>query len=378
MSASVVDVLKWLRHGDFPDRADHWEQAGAVDAQGVREAADAGLLGLTVPRRYGGDGWSLPEVVEVHRTMAGFSPSLQSLLVVHSMVCQAVLRWGRSDLRELVLPELAAGTKIAAFALTEAESGSDIRSLRTTLAERDGEILVTGRKRWISFGELADVFLVFGMSDGGGSCALVPAGAGQRVSPEPPTTGLRASRLADIEFDATPTSANLAVGRPGFGVPHVATSCLTLGRVLVAAAAVGVAQAAVELATAHAAQRQVGGVALGDRQLVRGLLAEASILAEAAWAMVRAAAERVEERDPEAATAAGRAKVLAARAVSVATDHASRVLGAAGLAEGHRLTRLSQAARTYQVIEGPNEVLLDLVGADLLRREAATRQGGDR
>jgi alkylation response protein AidB-like acyl-CoA dehydrogenase len=379
MSSPVADVLKWLRHGDLPASADRWERDGAVDRGGVREAAGAGLLGLTVPRRFGGGGWSLPEAVEVHRAVAGFSPSLQSLLVVHGMVCQAILRWGRPDLRELMLPALAAGEQVAAFALTEAQSGSDIRSLRTTVDERDGHVVVTGRKRWISFGEVADVFLVFGHGAGGGTSVLVPADAGPVVRAEPATTGLRASRLADVEFAGTPTRADFVVGRPGFGVPHVVTSCLTLGRVLIAAAAVGVAEAAVDLATEHAVRRVVGGVALGDRQLVRGLLAEASILAEAAWAMVRAAADHVEQRDPNAATTACRAKLLAARAVSSATDTASRVLGAVGLSEQHRLTRLSLAARTYQVIEGPNEVLLDLVGADLLRRrETAAREGDGR
>ncbi len=353
---------------DLPAAADTWERAGAVDRAGVRAVAAHGLLGLTVPAGYGGGGLSLRESVEAHREVAGHSPSLQSLLVVHGMVCHAVRRWGRPELREDLLPRLARGELLGAFALTEQEAGSDLRALRTRLREQDGQLLVTGRKRWVSFGQLAHVLLVFGVGAGGGTSVLVPVGAGARVRPEQVTTGLRASRLADVTFHETPVPPSAVVGRPGFGVPHVATDCLTVGRLFVAAAAVGVAEAAIGLAAAHAAARMVGGEPLGCRQLVRALLAEASVAAEAAWHSVCSAADTLDRADPAAALAASRAKFGAAQAASLATAHASRVLGAGGLTEEHRLTRLDQAARTYQVIEGPTEVLKDLIGAAVVNQ----------
>ncbi|MGI5506239.1 acyl-CoA dehydrogenase family protein [Lentzea sp. CA-135723] len=372
-----MTVLDWAPDEKFAAAADRWEAAHAVDHEGVRELAGRGLLGLTVPQRYGGRGTPLVEVVDLHRAVAAHSPSLQSLLVVHGMVCHAVTRWGRQELRERVLPKLAFGEHVAAFALTEQESGNDVQSLRTTLRQDGDQVLVTGRKRWISFGQIADVHLVFGRGDGGGACALVPAGAGAVIRAEQPTTGLGASLLADIEYADTPTEAALTIARPGFGIPHVATSCLTLGRLLIAAAAAGVAQRAVDLAAEHVAQRVVGDGPLGDRQLVRALLADVSTAAESAWLTVQDAARRVDDGDPDAAVLACRAKLLASRAAASATQAAARLFGAAGLVEDHPVVRLCRAADTYQVIEGPTEVLQDLVGGAVVRRaRVALRSSG--
>ncbi|AGL14994.1 acyl-CoA dehydrogenase family protein [Actinoplanes sp. N902-109] len=364
-------LTRWPGGADFVAAAGRWEAARAVDDAGVHAAATHGLLGAAVPERHGGAGLPLTEVVELHRTVAAHSPSLQSLLVVHSMVCQALTRWGNPELRETLLPVLARGEQVAAFALTEGDAGSNVRDLSTKLRADGDTVLVSGRKRWISFGQVADLFLVFGYGTEGGTCALVRAGTGVTARPEPPSTGLRAARLSDVTFDDAPAPAAMVVGRPGFGIPLVATSCLTLGRLLIAAAATGVAQRAVALAAEHVAGRTVGGAPLGERQLVRGALAEASIAAESAWLAVQEAARALDDARPDAGLLAARVKLLAARAAALATAHATRLHGAAALVEDHPLQRLRQAADAYQVIEGPDEVLQDLIGGDLARRSPA-------
>jgi methoxymalonate biosynthesis protein len=361
-----------LRDPGLRKKADRWERDGTVPRADIDELAAAGLLGLTVAPEYGGTGVPLPEVTAVHRAVAGLSPSLHSLLVVHSMVCHALSRWAKGPLREEFLPELAAGARVAAFALTESTSGSDISDPRTELRRTDdGSLRVTGTKRWLSFGQTADVFLVFGHTGGAGACALVSRGPGVTVAPEPPTTGLGAAGLAALTLDEAPVPARRAVSRPGFGLPHVATDCLTLGRVLVAAGAVGVAEEALRLAARRAAATSRGGAPLGDRQLVRGLLADAAVAADSARCYVEHAAEHAAEGAPEAPQTAVRAKLLASRAAGLCTSNAVRLLGAEGLDRTHPVNRLEQAARVHQVIEGPTEVLQDLVAAGLLRTYAA-------
>lgn len=376
-SGTVPEPLAALvRDPRLRTRSDGWERQGTVPRADIGELAAAGLLGLTVAPEHGGTGVPLPEVTGVHRAVAGLSPSLHSLLVVHSMVCHALGRWAKGPLREEFLPGLAAGRRVAAFALTESASGSDISGLRTELRRTaDGSLRVTGAKRWLSFGQTADVFLVFGHTGGAGACALVSRGPGVTVSPEPATTGLGAAGLAALTLDEAPVAAGRAVSRPGFGLPHVATDCLTLGRVLVAAGAVGVAEEALRLASRRVASRSRGGAPLGDRQLVRGLLADAAVAADSARCYVEQAAAHVEEGAPEAPQTAVRAKLLASRAAALCTANAVRLLGAEGLDRRHPVNRLEQAARVYQVIEGPTEVLQDLVAAGLLRAYAA---GGER
>ncbi|MFD3325507.1 acyl-CoA dehydrogenase family protein [Streptomyces sp. NPDC058701] len=365
-------LLEALRDDAFAARATAWERAGAVPREDIDELAGLGLLGLTVDTAHHGSGTPLAAVTDVHRLVAAASPSLHSLLVVHAMVCHAVRRWAAPALRDTLLPDLATGRILAAFALTEQQAGADIGALSTTI-ESDGDTLrVTGTKRWLSFGQIADTYLVFGGTAGRGSCALVDAGAGVHVGAEPVTAGLRAARLARVTFDGATAPAARAVGRPGFGIPFVVTSCLTLGRLYVAAGAVGVAEAALRLAADHAATRAQGGATLGDRQLVRGLLADAAVATDAAARYVRQTAYEVEDRAPSAAVTVARAKLLASRAASTTTATASRLLGAAGQAEDHPLARLHAAARVHEVIEGPTEVLQDIVAADLLRGRGAT------
>ncbi|MFF4545796.1 acyl-CoA dehydrogenase family protein [Streptomyces sp. NPDC001435] len=364
-------LLQALRDDAFAARATAWERAGAVPREDIDALAALGLLGLTVDTAHKGSGTPAAAVTEVHRLVAAASPSLHSLLVVHAMVCHAVQRWAGPELRDTLLPELATGRTLAAFALTEEEAGADFGNLTTTIEEDGGSLRVTGTKRWLSFGRIADTYLVFGTTAGRGSCALVDAGPGVRISAEPVTAGLRAARLARVTFDGATAPATRAIARPGFGVPFVATSCLTLGRLYVAAGAVGVAEAALALATRHAATRTHGGTTLGERQLVRGLLADAALATDAAARYVRQTAHEVADREPSAVVTAARAKLLATRAASLTTATASRLLGAAGQTEDHPLARLHAAARVHEVIEGPTEVLQDIVAADLLRGRAA-------
>ncbi|GAA0635975.1 acyl-CoA dehydrogenase family protein [Kutzneria viridogrisea] len=374
-TAAPAAVLDVLRDEQFADRATAWERAGAVPREDVDDLAGHGLLGITVGTAYNGSDLPLVDVVEVHRRVAAASPSLHSLLVVHAMVCHALRRFASPELRDSYLPELATGRVIAAFALTETEGGADAGALATRI-DRDGDTLrVTGVKRWLSFGQIADAYLVFGLTGGLDSCALVDAGTGVRVEPEPRTAGLRAARLARVTFDGATAPAGRAVGRPGTGIPFVATSCLTLGRLYVAAGSAGIAQAALDLAVGHAATRSKGGRALGDHQLVRGLLADAALAAESAAHYLRAATREVEDRAPTAAVTAARAKLLASRAAGSVTATASRLLGAEGQTEDHPLARLVAAARVHEVIEGPTEVLQDVVAAALLRDPGAAWKG---
>ncbi|USX53389.1 acyl-CoA dehydrogenase family protein [Lentzea sp. HUAS12] len=368
----VLDVLCDKR---FADNATAWERAGAVPREDVDELARQGLLGITVGTAYHGSDLPLEDVVEVHRRVAAASPSLHSLLVVHAMVCHALRRFASAEVRDRYLPELATGRIIASFALTETGGGADAGALATRI-DRDGDVLrVTGVKRWLSFGQIADAHLVFGLTNELDSCAFVEAGSGVRAEPEPRTAGLRAARLARVTFDGATAPAGHAVGRPGTGIPFVATSCLTLGRLHVAAGAVGVAQAALDLVVAHAASRAKGDRVLGDQQLVRGLLADAALAADSAAHYVRVAAREVEDRAPTAAVTAARAKLLASRAASTVTATASRLLGAEGQTEDHPLARLVAAARVHEVIEGPTEVLQDVVATALLRDPGAAWKG---
>jgi methoxymalonate biosynthesis protein len=365
---ATPEVLDELTSASFRDRAEGWEQAGELPPQVIPELSRLGLFGLHVPVRYGGSDAPLTEVVKFHEAIAAASPSVHNLLVVHSMTCLGVTRWGSDPLREERLPGLAAGTPVAAFAVTEDGAGNDIGGVATQIRRDGPRLRIDGCKRWVSFGQLAGVFLVFGRLDGAGAAVLVDRHVpGLEVVPRSRVVGFRAAMLADLAMSSAAAPTVSLVGRPGFGLSHVATSCLTLGRVLVGAGAIGVAREALVSAARHVATRTAGGRQLADRQLVQGLLADAKLAVEGGRALVHRAAVALAGGHPRAAIYAVAAKLAASRAAALTTHHALQLHGAAGLVEHHPLARAWAAAKVYEVIEGSTEVLQGVLAADLVR-----------
>jgi methoxymalonate biosynthesis protein len=371
-------VLGELASARFQAAGAEWEAAGAIPPAAVRQLAGLGLLGAVVPQAHGGRPLALPTLVRLHHVVAAASASLQSLLTVHAMTSHAIARFGGAELKRELLPGLASGRLLGAFALTEEAAGSEIRNVATRLREDGSDIVVDGRKQWVSFGPVADVLLVFGQLDELGAGVVVRRdSAGVEVRRLPPTLGLRAAALADITFTGVHTPRRYLVGGRGLGLTLVATSCLTLGRLFVAAGALGVADAAVGLAIDHAAARVQSGVALKDRQLVQGLIASSVVALDAARALTAAAAGAVEAGDPDAADRAIAAKLAATAAARRAVNGAVQVLGARGLDERHPVARYYRDAKVMELVEGSTEVLQTVVAAAAFRRGGQARRGWD-
>src|SRR5262249_52392823 len=145
--------------------------------------------------------------------------SVRSLLTVHGMVSHAILRWGNQAMRGRWLPELAIGRTLAAFALSEANAGSDANAIETTAQRADGGYLLTGHKKWISFGAVAGLFLVFARSDGRPTAFLVSRDSpGCTISAVSGMLGLRGSMLAELHLEGCLVPEESLVGAPGFGL----------------------------------------------------------------------------------------------------------------------------------------------------------------
>lgn len=348
--------------------ADAWEAAGVVPRTVVDEFAATGVLGALVPEADGGSPWSYADVGEACRLLATVSPSAQSLVTVHGMVTQALARWGSHGQRDL-LPELAAGRLIASFALTDDGAGSDISS-PSTCAERHGAgWRVTGIKRWLCFGRLAGLFLVFCASADGDVCLLVSRDdPGVTIVDELATSGFAGAGLARLELDGVLLPADRMLARPRFALTQVAVRALTLGRFCVAAGAVGLAGSALDSMLGRAGGRRQFGGPLADLQLVRGLVADVAVAVAGAAALTQRAAQALDSRDAWAGLVVLEAKLSASRAATLAATSAAQVHGAVGLLVGGRADRRVQDARVLEVIEGNSQLLQDLVAQQTMAR----------
>ncbi|TYB71030.1 acyl-CoA dehydrogenase [Nonomuraea sp. PA05] len=354
-------------------RAAGWDLEGELPSDVRAAAGVAGLLGVGLPARYGGSGGTPHELGEVCASLGGVCSALRGLVTVQGMVTAALLRWGSGEQRGRWLPELARGARIAGFAATEQGAGSDLTGVKTRIDEDDdGSLTVRGAKKWVTFGQVADVFLVLGRTGGRPACALVEADRpGVELEPVEGQLGMRAAQIAHVRFDGVRVPLANQVAPPGFGLSHVAATALDHGRFTAAWGCVGMADACVRLAAAHVTRRTQRGVPLAEHQLVRSALAKAAVDAAAARALCARASRLRSDGDPEAPAATMIAKYAAARAAATVSRGTVQLLGSAGCERDSLAARFFRDAKVMEITEGAAEVAEMNIAAHVLRGSGA-------
>lgn len=361
----LADEFRAFADAEIAPRAAEHDSEERVSRSLVKQLAEAGYLASFLPSEVGGRALDPISYGLLHEEIGRACSSTRSLLTVHDMVADAVVRRGGARLREEWLPRLATGRAIGAFALSEPEAGSDITRVSTTARpEADGFVL-DGVKRWISFGQLADVFLVFAQASRGMSAFLVERDSpGLEVVALRGMLGTRGAMLAELRFDGCRVPAGNLVGGVGRAHPMLTTLVLTRGRLSVACGSAGIIRGCLDVAAAHARER-----GLLEHQLVQRMLAGMVVHADAARLLALKAAELIGEGSPAAAMAATKAKYFASRCAGDAARDAVQILGAAGCAPDHPVGRYFRDAKIMEVIEGGNEISETMIGQFGLGRE---------
>jgi len=338
--------------------AARWDREARLPDQAIAELRQRGYLGAHLPRELGGGGLDAVAYGLLTEEIGRGCSSLRSLLTVHDMVSEAVRRWGSPLLKTEVLPRLAQAELLGALAVSEPGVGSDAASVETA-AERDGDAYVlSGRKRWITFGMTADVFLVLARCGGELAAFLVPAAApGLTREPITGVVGTRAARLAELTFERCRVAADRLVGRVGFGFSHVAATALDHGRYSVAWGAVGIAQACLDACLGYTATRRQFGKPLAGHQLVQRQLTEMIVNTRAARLLCLYAGHRRSLGAPDAATETLIAKYFASRTASRAASDAVQLHGANGLSQDYPVERYLRDAKVTEIIEGSTQIL---------------------
>ena len=258
-----------------------------------------------------------------------------------------------------MLPDMLGGELLGAYCLSEPQGGSDAAAL-TTKAVRDGDhYTVTGTKAWITHAGNADFYNIFARTGGPGpagiSCLLADA-ATPGIVPQAAerTMGLRSSPVAQIAFDGARVPAERLVGDEGVGF-RIAMQALDSGRLGIAACAVGLAQAALDYASAYARDREQFGHPIIDFQGLGFMLADMATLVSAARALTLAAARLRDAGRPYAIEAA-KAKLFATDAAMKVTTDAVQVLGGYGYVADHPVERYMREAKVLQIVEGTNQI----------------------
>lgn len=367
-----ASVRAWVDREVVPF-AGEWDRAAATPPEVVRRVAEAGFLGALVPRGQGGAGADWVTFAMLNEELGRGCSSIRSLLTVHSMATFAVLRWGSRAQKERWLGPLARGEVIGAFGLSEPGVGSDAGAIETEAVPEGDGYRLHGRKKWTTYGQVADLFLVFAKAEGKPVAFLVERETpGLTVAPLHGITGTRASMLAELHFDGALVPKENRVAGPGFGIA-VALAVLEVGRLSVGAGCVGIVQACLDASLAYASERAQFGGPIREHQLVQRMVTDMATDLRAARLLCRHAAELRDAGDPAAAEETFVAKYFASTAATRAALAAVQIHGANGCSEAYPVERFLRDSRVMEIIEGSTQIQQLTIAQNQYRAYDASR-----
>jgi len=351
-------------------RAAGIDKSGEFPADVLHAAAERGLLGVTIPRAWGGAGRDYISYALAIEAIAKASATVAvSLSVTNSLVAEVIAHAGRDQQRERWLRPLASGAALGAFALSEPDAGTDAAN-QTTRAVRSGDgYRITGRKVWVANAEEASVAIVFactrpGLRGQGVTAFLVPMDApGIRRTARADSLGVRGLGCMDLDLDVT-VGDDQVLGHVDQGFP-LAMWALQGGRIAIAAQALGIGEAALDEALSYAKQREQFGQPIGNFQAIQWMLADmATELAAARMLTLKAAAAK--DRQEKSTLEASMAKLAASEAAHKAADKAMQVLASAGYRRGSVVERLFRDVRATEIYQGTSEAQRMIIAGSVL------------
>jgi alkylation response protein AidB-like acyl-CoA dehydrogenase len=348
---------------------------GRVNRPLVAALAEHGLLA----RLFGAGPAPAIELCLIREALARECTEAETAFALQGLGAYPILQAGGEELRRHWIERVASGQAVAAFALTEPGAGSDVAALSLRAdpdPDVDGGYRLTGEKLWISNAPDADVYTVFARTGGEGERASRALTAFAVPGDAPGLSGEHRQLLAphaigSLTFAGVPVAPEQVLGEPGAGF-RVAMRTLDLFRPSVGAFAIGMARAALDLATAHALTRRTFGRPLAEHQAVSHRLAELHARTEAARLLVHRAAAAHDAGTPDPAVAA-MAKLLATEIAQQAVDAAVQFHGARALEHGHPLEHLYRDVRAPRIYEGASEIQREIVARSMFRAAGADR-----
>lgn len=337
------------------------DAAGAIEPEVLRELGDLGFLGMTIDPEHDGAGADYVSYALALMEIAAGDGAISTVMSVHNAPFNAILdRFGSPAQKETVLRPAARGEFIGAFALTEAQAGSDASALSTTARRSDKSYVIDGAKEFITSGKIGRYVIVFARAEGsrgkqGISAFLVPTDTpGYEVARVEHKLGQRASDTCSLRFTAMEVPESALIGAEGEGY-RIALASLETGRIGIAAQSVGMAQAAFDMAREYAKERKSFGAPLIAHQAVGFRLADLATQLEAARQMVLHAA-RLKDQGLPCLTEAAMAKLYASEAAERIVSGALQCFGGYGYIADTGIERIYRDVRVCQIYEGTSDI----------------------
>ena len=350
-----------------------YDEEGTFPWDIVEVLRQADICGLYIPEEYGGFGGGVLEMSiameELSRGCAGIALAFGAT----GLGTYPIILYGTEEQKHKYLPDIAAGKKLAAFGLTEANAGSDAGGIETT-AVRDGDhYILNGTKQWITNGGEAEIYSVITMTDKsrgtrGASVFIVEKGTpGFTFGKKENKMGIRASATRELVFQDCRIPRENLIGREGLGF-IIAMKTFDKSRPGIAAQAMGIAQGALEEAIAFLKQREQFGKSVSSFQGVQFMLADMACKIEMSRAIIYATARMIDAGVKDITGAAAMCKLVASDTAMQVTTDAVQLMGGSGYMKEYPVEKMMRDAKITQIYEGTNQIMRQIIGLELLKQ----------
>ena len=362
----IQALAREFAEAEIEPYAGEWDREHRFPTALYAKLADLGLMGVCVPEELAGAGADFLSYVLVLEELSRADAGVGVTVAVHtSAATLPIVRFGTDQQRAELVPPLARGERIGAFALTEPEAGSDARALRAQAVPERAGWRISGRKQWITNASQRGTILLFARSNEGITAFLVDGRAdGVAVTPEHRKLGLHSSSTTDLVLDGVRVHPDRLLGAEGDGF-RIALATLDGGRIGIAAQAVGIAQAAFDLARSYALERRQFGRPIAEFEAIQAKLADMSTEIDAARLLVYRAAALRDAGLPHG-EAAAKAKLFASTVARRHTGEAIQILGGYGYTREFAAERYYRDAKITEIYEGTSEIQRLVIARSIL------------
>lgn len=364
--AALRDTIAKFSREVVDKHAKDDDMNGYFNRELFNQLADLGLMGVTIPQEDGGAGMDAVAAVIVHHELSKYDPGFCLAYLAHSMLFVNNFYFSASpEQRQRWLPKVLTGEHVGAMGMSEPSAGTDVLGMRTTAKDGGGHYVLNGSKIWITNGTVADIYLIYAKLDGKITAFVVERGTkGFTQGPNIDKCGMRASHMCELFFEDVVLPRENLLGEVGKGMVGMMRN-LELERVTLAAMAVGIAERAVELMTAYAADRKAFGQSISNFGQIQRYIAESYADTEAAKALVYTVSQHIHP-DNKNRLGSDAAKLFATPVAKKVADAAMQVMGGIGYSCGMPVERLWRDAKLLEIGGGTIEAHHKNITKDLL------------
>jgi alkylation response protein AidB-like acyl-CoA dehydrogenase len=367
----LIEGVRDYARGELLPREREWDRTESSCCEMLPQLSEMGLLGLRVPEADGGIACPMVPYAHIIRELAYASPSVAVTIAVHSMVCEIIKMYAAAQVRSHLLAQLASPGNLAAFAISEADAGSDPASARTRAERVEGGWRLNGSKMWVTNGITGRWFVVLARTGEGRSSKDLSMLLLDTEQPGVSRThihgkmGIRGSETAEMGLDNVFIPADALLGEPGDGL-KIALSALDGGRIGIASQAIGIAQACLDEMVSYSKQRRQFEQPIANFQAIQWMIADSATELAASQLLVDRAAALKEDGQPFTSEAS-MAKLFASEAANRIAYRAVQVHGGSGFCNEFRVEQLYRDARITTIYEGTSEIQRVVISRALLR-----------